>query len=59
MATAALPGILSCVFVDDRIWFPLNEFRTSWEHIGSVVECLTRDRKASGLSLAGLTLSRA
>ena len=27
-----------------------------WEHSGSVVECLTRDRGAAGLSLTGVTV---
>ena len=27
----------------------------SWEHSGSVVECLTRDRGAAGLSLTSVT----
>ena len=26
-----------------------------WEHSGSVVECLTRDRRAAGSSLTGIT----
>ena len=26
-----------------------------WEHSGSVVECLTRDRVAAGSSLTGIT----
>ena len=28
----------------------------SWEHSGSVVECLTRDRRATGSSLTGVTV---
>ena len=29
--------------------------RVKWERSGSVVECLTRDRGAVGLSLTGIT----
>ena len=30
--------------------------RNDWEHSGSVVECLTRDRGAAGSSLTGVTV---
>ena len=30
-------------------------FEKKWERSGSVVECLTRDRRAAGSSLTGVT----
>ena len=44
-----------------KFWYLLhmqlvNKAQASlWEHSGSVVECLTRDRGAAGLSLTGVT----
>ena len=32
-----------------------NSTNDIWERSGSVVECLTRDRRAAGLSLTGVT----
>ena len=34
---------------------PLNNKDGFWERSGSVVECLTRDRRAAGSSLTGVT----
>ena len=36
--------------------FMTKTTRKGWEHSGSVVECLTRDRGAVGLSLTGITV---
>ena len=34
----------------------LSSYANSWERSGSVVECLTLDRRAAGLSLTGITV---
>ena len=42
------------VFYEMRRTIILPE-KQSWERSGSVVECLTRDRRAAGSSLTGVT----
>ena len=41
------------------VYIQVNKFSVMWgqdrEHSGSVVECLTRDRRVAGSSLTGLT----
>ena len=37
------------------VMFVIKKMKLVWERSGSVVECLTRDRRAAGSSLTGVT----
>ena len=43
-----------CILMDSSFWF--DTINLDRERSGSVVECLTRDRRAAGSSLTGVTV---